>query len=99
MVGNGKRRRVLILCGSPREIKKIKKHYRPLEGDEEHFVFNFNDALEWIIFSGILEAPPDLLVVDLEDEKCNGHQFSSEAKGKVPEVVILGVRPSQKNEP
>lgn len=92
-------RRVLIICDGPREIKKIKKHYGPLEGDEEHFVYNFKDALEWIIFSGILKTPPDLLVVDLEAKKCRGHLLSLKAKEEAPEAVVLGVRLSQKNKP
>ena len=68
-------RRVLILCKNPASIAEVKKNYKPEEGDEEHYFFNYNDALEFVIFGNTLGVIPDLLVVDLEAKKCKGHLF------------------------
>ncbi|PIP27913.1 MAG: hypothetical protein COX29_03880 [Candidatus Moranbacteria bacterium CG23_combo_of_CG06-09_8_20_14_all_35_22] len=92
-------RRVLILCKNPAYIAEVKKKYKPQKGDEEHYFFIFQYALDWLIFARDAETPPDFVVVDLEAKKCKGYLFLLKIKKIAPNATVLGVKLSQKNQP
>lgn len=84
-------KRVLILCSDPADVETMKKNYDFEESDEIHPFFNYNDALEFVIFSGILKKLPELIVVDMSAEDCQPHLFIEKAKKIVSEATILSV--------
>lgn len=94
-----KARRVLILCANPASIEAAKENYKPEKGDEEHYFFNFSEAVAWLLVENAVGSPPDLVVFDLEDKKCRGHLFFLKTKTIAPNALAMGFNPSQKNKP
>ena len=68
-----------------------------MAGDEEHFLFNYKDVLNWISVSKILEKSLNLAIIDLEKEK--GNLLLIEISREFPGVAILGIHPSKIKEP
>lgn len=94
-----KTRRVMILCADPASIAEAKKNYGSIEGDEEHYFYTCSDALEWLLVENAVGSPPDLSVIDLETENCQGFTFLSKSKYISPKVFSIGFYPSLQNNP
>lgn len=90
-------RRVLILCRSV-FIAEIKKSHKIGNDDDVCFFpsYDYAVALAWLIME---DQKPDLILVDLEARDFPSDFFMQDAKKSAPKANVMGVYPSQKNEP
>ncbi|MFA6159556.1 MAG: hypothetical protein WC678_00510 [Parcubacteria group bacterium] len=85
----------MILCKSDIS-EEMKSGHKIDSNDEVYCFFGCDEALAWLMME---ESKPDLILVDLEDKNCQGDFFITNAKRSAPKADVMGIYPSQKNEP